>query len=366
MKKHSRTPLSWQTLSNKEIQPRCAHGAILVQNHLFISSGFFCEAGPNFELKSLYDFQCFDIISKRFVPIPSNRDVGRDHFSSCYYNGSWYMFGGLFHVTTAEFVSEDLYVCTMNKKLEWKRLEPTGIHPDARMKHSAVVLNDGMLVYGGINDMDNVQFDDLWEFDFKTKKWCEWPCTIEENGREVTILGRALHSAAVIDQTMYIFGGKSGITNERFNTMFSYQDHKWSLIQPRGDIPAKRAGASMSAHRQILYIFGGFTGKFDTNDLYSFDTRFQLWSKIQFETMPNPSSFHTCCVYEDRNPCLILCGGLYQRFENEPEDSFLYDDEETIFCSDIVSVPLMSENFWINLKQSIGFQFSDVFIVMEK
>ena len=49
--------------------------------------------------------------------------------------------------------------------------------PQQRSGHTAVLyLSSQMIIFGGKDD-DNNKLDDIWEFDFETRRWTQYKCT---------------------------------------------------------------------------------------------------------------------------------------------------------------------------------------------
>lgn len=80
-------------------------------------------------------------------------------------------------------------------------LENNSKYPAPRINHSQVTYNTSIIIYGGINK-NGKYFDDMWEFNIANRTWKK----IEFNGE--TPKPRQGHSALLIGDNIYIFGGK--------------------------------------------------------------------------------------------------------------------------------------------------------------
>ena len=97
---------------------------------------------------------------------------------------------------------------------KWKEIEAlTKEKPCKRSGHSAVVYQDKMYIFGGVDDEIN-RLNDLWEFDLKKKTWKELKV---ENGPA----SRNSHSATLFLNYMIVFGGMHDLTKE-LNDLYAF------------------------------------------------------------------------------------------------------------------------------------------------
>lgn len=99
----------------------------------------------------------------------------------------------------------------------------TGRPPPARFGHSAVVINNTMLVYGGTDDVKEQRtntyktcYNDVWMYDITNHKWTlVIPNTNTKKGNTRT--GKCLHAAAIVGNKMIVAGGCSSIKSAVWN-----------------------------------------------------------------------------------------------------------------------------------------------------
>jgi N-acetylneuraminic acid mutarotase len=102
--------------------------------------------------------------------------------------------------------------------------EPELTLPTSRLCHIAVTWGGCMWIHGGHNTHAESQTfneikSDLWKYKFEEKKWEQ--VHIEKG----TMPAKTEHSAVIYQNKMYLFGGYSG---EYFtNTLFSYDFGKF-------------------------------------------------------------------------------------------------------------------------------------------
>jgi len=135
--------------------------------------------------------------------------------------------------------------------------------PSARDGHSACLIHDRMYIFGGFED-DNQQFsNELYYFDFLTSSWHYHSVP---SGSEVP-QWRDFHSATNLNNSMYVFGGRydhigplrtpQNIYDNRLY-VFHPKHQSWSLVPAKGQIPCGRRSHSAFVYQNKLYIFGGY------------------------------------------------------------------------------------------------------------
>lgn len=112
-----------------------------------------------------------------------------------------YLFGGQLE----NDVFNDMYYFELNSfkspKATWKIVDPVNnFRPPPLTNHSMSVYKEKIYVFGGVYNNEKVS-NDLWEFDVEQEKWQQ----IQTNG--TTPLPVNEHSACVVDDRLYIYGG---------------------------------------------------------------------------------------------------------------------------------------------------------------
>uniref|UniRef100_A0A4X2M3P4 Leucine zipper like post translational regulator 1 n=1 Tax=Vombatus ursinus TaxID=29139 RepID=A0A4X2M3P4_VOMUR len=216
----------------------------------------------------------------------------------------------------------------------------TGTPPAPRYHHSAVVYGSSMFVFGGytgdIYSNSNLKNkNDLFEYKFATGQWAEWKIegrdklwifagydgnarlndmwTVGLQDRELTCWEEIEQSGeippsccnfpvAVCRDKMFVFSGQSGakITNNLFQ--FEFRDKVWTriptehLLRGSPPPPQRRYGHTMVAFDRHLYVFGGAADNTLPNELHCYDVDFQTWEVIQ----PSPDSEVTASYRPER------------------------------------------------------------------
>jgi len=113
----------------------------------------------------------------------------------CVFGNSFYIFGG----RDSSQRTNDLYAFDTTTNT-WSQPISSGTRPAARSFHSATVVGNYMVIFGGLA-RDNKHFNDIHLFDTTKSMWLQ-PKEVKGSVRE-----RGFHSATLINDKLYIFGG---------------------------------------------------------------------------------------------------------------------------------------------------------------
>jgi hypothetical protein len=123
--------------------------------------------------------------------------------------------------------------------------------PPPRDGHTSVFIKAHLIVFGGECD-DGKCEDSLYLLRCDTFAWQH--IMVQGN----LPIGRRDHSAAVFEDTMFIFGGQSDgyflqdLVAFDLNTL--YNGPRWEYIEPANDGPSGRAGHSAIVHHDRIYM----------------------------------------------------------------------------------------------------------------
>ncbi|XP_049423263.1 host cell factor 2 [Epinephelus fuscoguttatus] len=194
-----------------DIPPGCAaHGFVCDGSRILVFGGMM-EFGKY--TNSLYELQASRWLWKKLKPraprngLPPCPRIGH---SLTLVGNKCYLFGGLANDSedpngNVPRYMGDLYeleLQSLSGARGWSIPETKGGGPSARESHTSVAYtglgSPKLYIYGG---MQGCRLDDLWQLDLDTMVW-SMPET-----RGSTPLPRSLHSANVIGNKMYVFGG---------------------------------------------------------------------------------------------------------------------------------------------------------------
>jgi len=193
---------------------------------------------------------------------------------------------------TDPFLMDDFYRYDLNMR-SWKMMVADET-PTPRYLHTAVVIGEKMVIFGGIN-RKKVILADVWIFDTETEKW-------KEAIPGELVLPRQAHTAVAIDDKMWVFGGVS-YGYFPFNDVMTYDPYgnKWSqFVFSPGTGPCERFHHTAVAYKTDMYIFGGVDAKLiPLDDMWKYDTAGNAWEKLEAqEPRPWPRMMHTMTIVD--------------------------------------------------------------------
>ena len=228
-----------------------------------------------------------------------------------------FMFGGCDH-SSPPGPTNDLYILKMGtgKDFEWSKPETMGASPKPRWRHSATLLPaNKVLIFGGFHSSTN-RFNDLHIFDTITRSWeqpLESECDFTPRGNHIPSktagpgmpTPRGAHSATLVDNLVFVFGGYGGFGYARrdFNDMYTLDldDYTWAKINPKGKAPEPRSGHTTNLvknhDKKMLYVYGGWNSTAQFNDLCIFDIATMTWEQVD-NTYGIPRWNHSACSVE--------------------------------------------------------------------
>jgi len=266
---------------------------------------------------------------------PDNIFNPRDGLSVVAYENKLYIFGGKENVQLNSQIDVlDLTTFT------WTVLTVTGTPPSIRFCHKAVIYNHHMYIFGGNNSKQVL--NDIYYINLKPDQAHEWK-TVEYKEGELSPKPRQNHTAVVIGDEMYVFGGYdskhafvgdwnnvANMRNEVFDDLwiFNFASQKWRQRQKGEELwPNARNEHATVTHNNCMYICGGqqmtwgqqFSPPFE--DIWKYDPKIEKWQNINFTGM-NPKELEllapSAASYEDN--FYLFCGptGIYKfNFNNQ-------------------------------------------------
>eukprot|EP01012_Entosiphon_sulcatum_P030403 TRINITY_DN3747_c0_g1_i1.p1 TRINITY_DN3747_c0_g1~~TRINITY_DN3747_c0_g1_i1.p1 ORF type:complete len:553 (+),score=71.14 TRINITY_DN3747_c0_g1_i1:94-1752(+) len=204
-----------------------------------------------------------------------------------------FVFGG--HRDGEKF--NDLHVLD-TKLLQWTNLVVSSPVPQKRNAHTVTTVGTKLYLFGGF---DGESCNDLWVFDTDTLRWTE------QQPRGLPPPRRCCHTTTLVgDRQLWVFGGKDNDSDgvlERFNDLYTYdtRENVWHHVNSliKGTPPSRRNAHVAVAHESQLIVFGGFDGE-SRNDLFSFDTVTLTWTEIDcYSSTPAARYCHAACYW----PC---------------------------------------------------------------
>ena len=239
------------------------------------------------------------------------------------------MFGGcidsirsnLFDLEKVPGPTSELYKVDLTSHTEsfWTKIEcGSNSCPSPRWHHTATYIESGkIVVFGGFSGTKaNPHLNDVWIFDTKTESWTEINSHVSELSSMPEPRGK--HSANIIGERIYIFGGYGGSNYSRrdFNDLYTLdvRNWEWNKLKPTGS-PPPRSGHQCAVVSNKLILMGGWCSSEQFDDVYCLDTNSFVWEKIKNVSGdlwgPRRWNFTAVTVHAVPNSKIFMFGGNY-------------------------------------------------------
>ncbi|XP_039208131.1 multiple epidermal growth factor-like domains protein 8 [Crotalus tigris] len=235
--------------------------------------------------------------------------------------GGLYIFGGLdLNTALGDLVFYNFTTNTWHQRV----LSPS---PTARHSHTAVAWEGSLILFGGELSTGFLT-NDVWMYLPREGYWRE---LVPVNTTKFPP-GLAGHASAVIDEWLYIFGGRTSV--DVFSShmyRFHLKRWTWELVIPSGGKAPAAAGHSMVFHpaSRTLVVYGGhrpstarFSVRVNTTELFHVDLRY--WSTLRAKDShrgPRERAFHSATIIG--NYMVVYGGNVHIHYHEEK----CYEDE---------------------------------------
>ncbi|KAE9368043.1 galactose oxidase [Stipitochalara longipes BDJ] len=298
---------SWTTVAHISMEPRQEHGAVKFDDDtIYIIGGIYPEADgifPTVTIVQKYSVSANAWTSVADLPIPLN------HPNSAVVNGKIYVLGGLTTVSSSTNFWNATGACfeydpTLNI---WTTI---GELPEGRWTGSAAVGVSGTTVYlaGGLANT-NLSNDEegtisvFTSYNVATKHFAVLPDMPEPRDHA---------GVGLVNNTLYILGGRAYGHNNTKNTVFSYdlKSNCWST--GLSSMPTARGGCASGVIGTQIFTIGGegdqdaVSGVFPQNQAY--DTATNEWKSYALMDVPR----HGTAGVVFGNKVYIPGGGLHE------------------------------------------------------
>ncbi|MEM4385349.1 MAG: kelch repeat-containing protein [Candidatus Anstonellales archaeon] len=174
-------------------------------------------------------------------------------------------------------------------------IEKLSTLPSGRIEHTMVRYNNKLYVFGGYGGEYNqpaTHLNDIVEFDIFNNKWT----TINASNPPSP---RMAHSAVVIGNYMYVFGGYDGTNFNNELWRYNFTNSTWTKLNPTGNLPQPRAEHISFAKDGELYIGFGLSGHTFYRDLWKYNPSDNTWTQV-FNNAPYGVAGSTCHVIDNK------------------------------------------------------------------
>ncbi|KAH7885957.1 hypothetical protein F5I97DRAFT_1808782 [Phlebopus sp. FC_14] len=233
--------------------PRVGHASALVSSVLIVWGGD-TKTDPITNPADKQDdgLYLLNLVSKEWtrVSMYGPSPAGRYGHAVAMVGTKFFVFGGQ---VDGEFL-HDLWsfdLNTLRTQTQWELCQPTSSErPAQRTGHICVTFGDRIIVFGGTDGQ--YHYNDTWAYDVNTRKWTELQCIgFIPSPREG-------HAAAVVDDVIYIFGGR-GVDGKDLGDLaaFKMSNQRWYMFQNMGPAPSGRSGHAMASMGSRVFVLGG-------------------------------------------------------------------------------------------------------------
>jgi N-acetylneuraminic acid mutarotase len=147
----------------------------------------------------------------------------------------------------------DLWRLDLTSAPLWTHLEPVGRKPEPRVYHTATVVRDVMIIYGGLDGKQC--FSNIYLYNFKSNTFTE---LVVSGGPR---LCRISHTTTSVGSQLFVFGGSNGSIFNNELWIFDLTSKTWSMRECAGRTPTARGYHSSVFHDGRLWVFGGMDTK---------------------------------------------------------------------------------------------------------
>lgn len=216
--------------------------------------------------------------------------------------GKIILYGGE-HVarTPLETGDQALWIATQD---QWRCcvMDSQARQPPARVAHAqAAVGDDSVYIFGGRAGitMNEHPMNDLWKFHVDTESWEE----IETSGTPPS--PRSFHRMVACDASLYVFGGCGAQGRLADLHQFNLETRVWTNLGA-SPLLRGRGGANLIVLNDRLAVVGGFAGE-ETNDGHAYSIRDSKWDDEPLDlTGMRPRSV---CVSASLGGVAVIVGG---------------------------------------------------------
>ncbi|RZC42924.1 uncharacterized protein BDFB_005577 [Asbolus verrucosus] len=209
--------------------------------------------------------------------------------SAVAYKDNIYVFGGEVGFSAG---TETPLWCYDIKNNSWRKIRSKkGVAtPKGRRGHTALIHRGNMLIYGGYQDLRG-SCSELWAFHFETESWHLLSTAASKaNNIDVFPPPRHKHSAIIHDDAMWIYGGMTDLQERGDLWKWDIVSKTWNNIKTKIN-PGPLHSHAVCKLPSSMLLFGGERNGHPINELWKFNFSIESWEKITISgTKPQPRS----------------------------------------------------------------------------
>ncbi|XP_014272328.1 uncharacterized protein [Halyomorpha halys] len=272
--------------SGKTPSSRFKHSVTLNGSHLYLLAG----RNGNIPLKDLWRYSLCEGVWELLEPSGERPPCLQEH-TAVSYKDSIYVFGGEIGFSACN--EAPLWVYNI-KNNSWKKVRSckAATVPKGRRGHTALVHRSTMIIYGGYQDLRGSS-SELWVFHFESESW-----HLISNGKS-SAPARHKHSMVIHDGSIWIYGGMTDLQEKSELWKFDTVRKSWTQVKSKMNPGALHSHAVCKLPSSML-IFGGERGGQPNNELWRFHFATETWERLTLEgILPQPRSESVALMIPD-------------------------------------------------------------------
>ncbi len=262
--------------------PRSEITATNIGDDIYVIGGF-DESGNALDVVEVYNVK--NDSWKSITPLPKPLH----HTAAASYHGKIYVAGGF--ISSEWIPSNQLFIYDPIKN-QWTEGKSM---PTPRGALNALFVNWTLYALGGRDGAGILNINEAYD-----------PITDSWTSKTPMPTGRHHAASTSVDNKIYVTGGRiagsSPIVNVNVNEMYDTDTEKWTAIEP---MPSKRSGIAAAVVNNSIFVFGGedLTKTYSNNE--QFDTSEGKWTSQ--DSMP--TSRHGLSALTINNRIYVIGGG---------------------------------------------------------
>jgi len=170
---------------------------------------------------------------------------------------------------------------------EWTAVETKGDAPALVLAHASAVVGNTIFFIGG-RAANKEDVNDVHAFHTLTNTW-----------QKITTSGDpfpdcSYHAATTVGNDIIVFGGCHG--HGRLNEVWKLETStgKWEHLPVKGgEAPTQRGGPGLVGHGGSIFVYAGYQGKEELDDLHEYNWSSNTWTKPTLSSIPPARSVHS-------------------------------------------------------------------------
>lgn len=187
----------------------------------------------------------------------------------------------------------------------WSQISPVDA-PSPRSNHTGVAHGDQMVIWGGLGpqgDGSEVKhLNDGGIYSLTKNKWTR----ISPNNKVVT--ARRGHTASVMSNKMLVWGGRNEFNIIGDGGVYDFEENKWETVSGQNPPSARARHTASVFEDRLVIIWGGESDGGFLQDGFAYNVENGVWAKLTSETEgPQARAGHTAIMV---NGQLVIWGGV--------------------------------------------------------